>query len=85
MSLETLLAPIPSRVTKLCRVGRIIEGLDEPYKTAVINLVNLHRANGGLTEAELSSRFAEANLQASASVIYTHRSGHCACRKLAVA
>ena len=84
MNLDALLEPIPQRHTRPCKLGQALIELDEPYKTALQNLVTTEHENGGLTAAKLAQRLADAGLNISATVVHMHRKGQCSCRKALV-
>ena len=80
MSLDVLLDPIPDRNPAVpCKVGRIISDLEEPYKSAVVNLVSTSWPDGGLTDEQLASRLTKAGFPIGASTIRTHRKAMCNC------
>lgn len=80
MSLEILLSPpSPVKPTQPCKVGRILAGLDEPYKSALTNHLTRTHADGGYTDEFLSSLMGQAGFQIGATTVRTHRKGMCAC------
>lgn len=82
MSLEALLAPIPDRNAKHpCKVGRIVEELAEPYKSALVNLIVTRYADGGLSDEALEARLKDAGLEVGTTIINRHRRGSCTCPK----
>lgn len=84
MNLDALLAPLPeSNKTLPCKVGRIVLSLEDPYKTALTNLLANDHSEGGLTAESLEARMREAGLEVSASVIRKHRRHACSCEKSA--
>ncbi len=82
MSLDILLDPVPERnMTRPCKVTRIIESLEEPYKSALIELVDRSFEDGGLTAEELEHRMKIAELEVGSTVIRKHRKQQCSCEK----
>jgi len=79
MSLDVLLEPIPAKEVEPCKVGRMLADLDDPYKSALANLLNLSYANGGMSDEALAERINKAGLKVGASVINRHRRGKCHC------
>jgi len=79
MNLDALLAPEPEPEKKLCRVGQILESLQEPYHSALLAQINRPRMDGGFTDEVLQRRMTEAGLVAGVSVINRHRRGMCLC------
>lgn len=80
MNLDALLAPLPERNKTLpCKVGRIVESLEDPYKTALINLLAQDVSQGGLSSEQLETRMREAGLEAGATAIRRHRKRQCGC------
>lgn len=79
MSLDKLLEPMPEPEPKLCKVGQIVAELEEPYKGALLALLNQPHSAGGFTDEVLQRRMTEAGLIAGASVINRHRRGICLC------
>lgn len=78
MSLDELLKPV-ERVIPECKLQRIINELDEPYKTALVNLTNTLYYNGGLSDQGLSNRLKAAGYQVSIPVVNRHRNKSCSC------
>jgi hypothetical protein len=62
-----------------CIVKRTIDGLDEPYRSKLRDLVNTRWADGGLTETALSKLMQHAGLTCSATMLSRHRRGVCTC------
>lgn len=61
MNLDALLAPLPERNKTLpCKIGRIVLSLEDPYRTALSNLLEHDHATGGLTAEDLETRMKEA-------------------------
>lgn len=81
MNLDELLAPIPKKVGKPCKVAVVIDSLEGKYKEAVINLVKTSYREGGLTDDALSARLVSAGLPVSSTTIRKHRAGSCPCGK----
>lgn len=80
MNLEALLEPTPERRVRPCRLGQHILNLEEPYKTALMNLVAIGFSEGGLSDRELYKRLELAGISVSTSVIHYHRRKVCSCR-----
>jgi hypothetical protein len=66
-------------IGKPCLVQKIIDGLDEPYKSKLRELVNTRYADGGLTETSLVKLMQHAGLACSATMMSRHRRGVCTC------
>ncbi len=80
MNLDALLAPIPDRNKSLpCKLGRIVESLEDPYKGALLQLIATDHTQGGLSPEGLEVRMREAGLEIGASAIRKHRSSQCSC------
>ena len=80
MSLDVLLEPIPDRNQKEpCKVGRILAGLAEPYKSALEGLLATSYENGGLGSDALTERINKAGFEVGATVVHRHRRGKCTC------
>ena len=80
MNLDALLAPLPDRnVTLPCKVGRILETLEDPYKSALIKLLDTDYDNGGLSAEQLEHRMKQAGLEVGATVLRRHRKKQCGC------
>lgn len=84
MSLDVLLEPIPAKAATPCKVAQLITSLDEPYKSAVQNLVDTSYKQGGLSDYQLRERLLSAGIDVGGTVINYHRRGVCSCRKLLV-
>lgn len=78
MNLDALLAPIEKKL-KPCKLGLLIQQLEEPYKSALQNLTDTKAVDGGLSDNALSERTAEAGVSVSKSVIREHRRNTCSC------
>ena len=82
MSLEALLAPLPSRGTsEPCKVGRYLARLLDPYRGALVSLLTTSYADGGLSDEALSARMRDAELPVSPTILNRHRRGLCACER----
>lgn len=80
MNLDALLAPLPDRNISLpCKVGRILESLEDPYKTALLSLLAQDVDQGGLSSEQLQVRLKEAGLEVGATAIRRHRRKQCGC------
>lgn len=81
MNLDALLAPLPDRnVTLPCKIGRLVESLEDPYKTALQKLLATDYDQGGLSAEQLEQRMKEAGLEAGATAIRRHRKRQCGCK-----
>ena len=84
MLLEALLsAEMPkSRVDGTpCKVGRVADTLDEPYKTAYLRIVNTQLTDGGLSALDASIKLASAGIKIADTTLGRHRRGGCGCQK----
>lgn len=79
MNLDALLEP-SENLNQPCKLGRIMAGLNEPYRSALENLIAVPFADGGESDARLRGRLAKAGLYVSQPVIYRHRHGECSCK-----
>ncbi len=79
MNLDALLEPLPARNQEACKVGRILADLQDPYKTALINLLDTLYADGGLADEALAARMNAAGLPVGAKTVYKHRRKQCTC------
>lgn len=82
MNLEVLLKPIEPNQGTPCKSRKLIDSLEDPYKTALDALVNKSVDDGGLSPNRAAARIAEAGIDLSGHSIYRHRLGACACRSL---
>lgn len=78
MNLDELLKPVEREIPK-CKLQRLIDDLDEPYKTALVNLANTLYQHGGLSDQGLSARLKAAGFQVSVPVVNRHRAKVCGC------
>lgn len=62
-----------------CIVSRLIGDLEEPYRSAALQLVNTRHNQGGLADMPLAAEFRKAGLQLSSTMINRHRNGWCPC------
>lgn len=81
MNLDALLAPIETAKPRLCKIGTLLTTLEEPYKSALANLVAVKHADGGLSDQALCGRLREAGISMSVSTVHYHRRGLCSCMK----
>ena len=81
MNLDALLAPIEPHPVRLCKIGILLTTLEEPYKSALTNLVTLKHADGGLSDQALCGRLREAGIPMSVSTVHYHRRALCSCVK----
>ena len=77
--LDALLEPVATK-TLLCKVGRRIDELEEPYKSALAALV----ANEAISDQSLSQKLHDAGIPVSTSVVYLHRRAKCSCGRVVV-
>ena len=82
MNLEALLKPIETKPATPCKSRKLIDSLEEPYRTALDDLINKDAENGGLSPNKAAARIAEAGIDLSSHSIYRHRLGACACRSM---
>lgn len=78
MNLDELLKPVEREIPK-CKLQRVIDGLDEPYQSALIKLTNVGFYEGGLSDQGLSKRLKTAGFQVSIPVVNRHRAKTCSC------
>lgn len=78
MNLDALLEPAENQIQP-CKLGRVIQSLPEPYKSALINLLDITYANGGESDASIRTRLFKAGHPVSQPVIYRHRNNQCSC------
>jgi hypothetical protein len=78
MNLDALLEPAENMVQP-CKLGRIIEAIPEPYKAALLALVNKPFADGGESDNSIRVRLFKAGYPCSSPVIYRHRNNQCSC------
>jgi hypothetical protein len=81
MNLDALLAPIEPAKPRLCKIGTLLTTLDEPYRSALENLVTVKHSEGGLSDQALCGRLREAGISMSVSTVHYHRRGLCSCVK----
>ena len=79
MSLDVLLEPIPAKSKTPCKVGKVLASLDDPYKTALLNLLNTKFSDGGLADEHVAERLERAGFDIGATTVRTHRKGMCSC------
>lgn len=80
MNLDALLEPQESRVI-VCKLEATIQGLEEPYRSALSELVKRVPVEGGLSTHELSAKIKKAGLSISAASIHRHRAQICPCER----
>lgn len=66
---------------KLCVIGRHLTDLDEPYSSALEQLVDRSWNDGGLTEFAVAQVMNEAGLKGSPTSVLRHRRRLCICQK----
>lgn len=80
MSLDALLEPMPERnMTRPCKIGQFHLGLEEPYKTALTNLLETSYQDGGMSDEHVTSRLSQAGLKVGATLVNRHRRRLCSC------
>jgi hypothetical protein len=85
MDLDVLLAPVPEKgYAGPCKVGRIVDSLEDPYRSALITLLNSDVPDGGMSAEQLQTRMAQAGLKVGASAIRRHRARGCSCESLVI-
>lgn len=77
--LDVLLEPVQRPQSKPCKLGVIIESLDEPYKTALNGLLE-----SDVSDQLVAGRCREAGLDASYSIVYRHRRKQCRCESVVI-
>lgn len=82
MNLDALLEPAEN-LRQPCKLGRIVNGLEEPYKSALETLIAVPYVDGGESDSALRVRLSKAGLHVSQPVIYRHRTHECSCWILA--
>lgn len=82
MNLEALLEPVEPKQKPLCKVGRILDQLEDPYKSALFGLIETKVADGGLSDDALAARMKTAGLEIGAKSLWTHRRRLCACQQV---
>jgi hypothetical protein len=85
MSLDLLLEPIPVRDNQPCKVGRYLVALEDPYKTALLNLLNIPVADGGMSSEHVAQRMSQAGLPVGSTAVRRHREKRCPCESVVVA
>lgn len=78
--LDALLVPIPDGGPRRCKLGKIIDGLEEPYRAALTGLVDTACVDGGLSDEGVRARMRAAGLAIGSSVIRRHRLRECTCQ-----
>jgi len=79
MSLDVLLEPIPVKTKTPCKVGRVLASLDDPYKTALLTLLDTRFVDGGLADDAVAERLERAGFDVGATTVRSHRKGTCSC------
>lgn len=82
MSLDKLLEPRAPEPPKLCKAGKILESLQEPYRSALQNMFDVPYVEGGFSDEEITTRMAEAGIPAGHTIINRHRRGRCTCESV---
>lgn len=80
MGLEALLEE-RTEEPDYCKVGRIVQSLEEPYRSALVKLLATPYINGGESDTAIVDRLRKAEIPASAPSINRHRRGICSCPK----
>ena len=78
MNLDALLQPV-KRITKPCKMGVILNTLEEPYRKAVLVMTNTNYEDGGPTAEELTEKLRVAGFEIGATTISRHRRKSCLC------
>ncbi len=78
MNLDKLLEPVEHEA-RPCKILRIIMGLEDPYRSAVVQMLNMRFNDGGLSDEGLAKKMKSAGLRVSWQVIYRHRVKLCCC------
>jgi len=75
-NLDALLSEdlIHSSGSKPCLIGRAVDSLSEPYKSALVALIK-----GDGSADEVAARMRSAGLRSSGTTIRRHRNNHCLC------
>lgn len=84
-NLDVLLQPLQVEEIQPCKVGRYILELEDPYKTALVNLVNTTHEDGGLSAERASERMRDAGLSVGATALRRHRERRCPCDRQVIA
>lgn len=85
MNLEVLLAPKPQQPQKFCLVGRYAVELEEPYRSALLSILDSPASAGGWSDEAATARMNEAGLRVSDSTVRKHRLRICMCFKGSIA
>lgn len=80
MGLDALLAERIEKID-LCKLGRIIGTLEDPYKSALTNLLAVGYYDGGESDDEIAERLRLAEMPISSATVNRHRNGRCGCPK----
>lgn len=64
-------------IQKACKLGKIVRELEDPYYTALQNLLADH---DGISDEQLRLLLIRAGLDASYSTVYRHRRQFCKCK-----
>ncbi len=75
--LDVLLEPAEQSEGQSCKIGRILIGLDEPYQSALTELLA-----GDLPDERVLLVMKKAGLNASYSTLYRHRRWICVCESV---
>jgi hypothetical protein len=80
MNLDALLEPDESKSSP-CKLETLIESLEDPYKSALVALVEIQPADGGLSANQLTAKIKKAGLSISSATIHRHRAKICPCER----
>jgi hypothetical protein len=80
MNLDALLEPMESKPF-VCKLRAIIEALEDPYRSALLDLVESSPERGGLSANQLSAKVKKAGLSISSASIHRHRAKICPCER----
>lgn len=81
MNLEILLETKKYDIIEKCLVGKMLEELPEPYKSAVTKQLTTSWKDGGESDYDMSSKFSAAGFKISPSTVNRHRTTKCNCGK----
>lgn len=70
-----------STIKAPCRVTVLAEGLQEPYLSAFLQLMNVPFVNGGVSPTVASAKAARAGLRIGETTIVRHRRALCGCER----
>lgn len=62
-----------------CLIGRTLDALTDPHKSALQKILDTAANQGGLSAAQVAKLMKEAGLRSSETTVTRHRLGTCAC------